>query len=55
MRIVKVKVVDSDIEFEMEIPDYLTDKHILKLAQLNAEQLVGPDRVDLLIEEQQNG
>jgi hypothetical protein len=40
MRTVKVKIVEHDIEFEMEVPDHWEEKEILRMAQVNAKNHV---------------
>jgi hypothetical protein len=50
MRIVKVKIVNVDMEFELEVPDYFKEEDIYKLAKIEAQQLSCERYVELIIE-----
>jgi hypothetical protein len=50
MRIVKVKIVNVDMEFELEVPDYFKEEDIYKMAKIEAQQLSCERYVELIIE-----
>jgi len=50
MRKVLVKIVNVDMEFELEVPEFYRDEDIYRLARIHAQQLSCEQYVELIIE-----